>query len=514
MEKLDVSALELCKVLPPTVEQCYTMVEEFLENEGVRHYTIFCSTPLPALFDVTKFPNAEDYTSIRRKDIQTFVVSLCVFVPQKIGGLYLILLDENENSYGNLSKVTGAFRRSCAFLEIPLCYRDLGDRDKVSDFLFYNTHYHSDESVLVAEHKAARDAANRASNAELWLLKNLRYSLGLDIDEQKLNYVLDNLPESESREFYQAAAYDGVEYARRHFRVYHEFSLSRLAARPKGVPAYKGGSEAFGKLYDRRCDALVAAPPPYSLPLLVVEFDGPHHCEGDQIIKDMERDYVLNGLGIPVLRVLCGTRNPSSKWTEREKRCIDLREDDIRASEVFIGYIARALSSEQHRIWRSNLRQRDCLLSLSEALVVEAATHDEILGNRQRINEVQNRYEELYEKSGFERDLDELIDADEELSVGLDAGAVARISKGAAHLENITVEWLNDSIKVVRARADLVCQAGNRKVETPEFHVDLRAVELKLGIADRTELYERAATAAIVDRSILLYQYLIDNRRL
>jgi hypothetical protein len=88
-----------------------------------------------------------------------------------------------------------------------------------------------------------------------------------------------------------------MKHQREKFAVFHEVALDAVLT---------PGSErdpAPSVLKTGRFDLLVATPPPFSEPLLVVEHDGPTHDDPKRKRKDAERDELCASANLPVLRI-------------------------------------------------------------------------------------------------------------------------------------------------------------------------------------------------------------------
>lgn len=81
-------------------------------------------------------------------------------------------------------------------------------------------------------------------------------------------------------------------------------SLAIVAAVAK-QHAFQGEVEALHRsiLERTNSDCLVCSKPPYSLPVVAIEVDGPHHDEPHQKLKDDAKDNLLSAAGVATVRV-------------------------------------------------------------------------------------------------------------------------------------------------------------------------------------------------------------------
>lgn len=241
----------------------WTIFIELRRELSTRRLTILAGVPLTAIIDPRKFPQPED---VHWRSSVLFAV----VTPAPSSAVRLLVLD-NANV---------AMERCLDTLEVPhIAYNALLNPGDFAKVILEEIDFQFQSSI---------SAKTLINHSESDVAESLRNSVRI-IEYERL---IGQEPEKQD--------------IRRHFenesmKLLQEVALHRICT-----------SDLVGRLLTpaedhirqtSSVDILVHAPPPLGQPLLALEFDGPHHDDPRQQIKDRLKDAILGHYDIPLIRI-------------------------------------------------------------------------------------------------------------------------------------------------------------------------------------------------------------------
>lgn len=250
------------------------------------------------------------------------------------------------NDAGDSSRVADCVRR-CG---VPVFYGDLSDNKQLDRFL--------NELQPLARHKASKPVIN---SAEYNLRCHTEWALGLRVKKQTRDRILTHPPEI------QELIQEYFTKQKSRYRVYQEVALGGILCADRSHLSLLPGQ--LDKLNEFRCDLLIAAAPPSSVPMLVVEFDGPQHEAEKKARNDELRDYALVRSGVSVLRL--SYQKDVDKEMRRSPKGQKAERNAWQCFEHIVRYVAEAIYLDE--VEYPN-RIRRCIEQLVEAKSIHRLT--------------------------------------------------------------------------------------------------------------------------------------------
>ena len=261
--------LSLAHVLPPSIETARAIILKWIENNDLHDFRLLFLTQPASFLDPMKLQGE------RRNVCKRGTISIAIVRGNPRGRLvagFVPIAISNQSG-----KVAALLREA----SVPVYTGSLTDKNAILKFL--ETVHHRPQL-----NQTTRTVINLSEYNVARLVKS---ALGVWWPDEWLK----DRPQSD-REIMKSM----VVRRQKRFRVYEEVALGEIIGPLEGTQ--------FEYLQAYRVDLLIAASPPDSTPLLVVEFDGPTHENKQKAQIDAERDSFLLENSLPVLRISC--QNP------------------------------------------------------------------------------------------------------------------------------------------------------------------------------------------------------------
>lgn len=292
--------LTLAHVLPPEIEQGRSIVNSWIRTQGLSEVRLL------HLVQASAFVNIDLISKEFRGASLKGLISIALVKGSTKGALRAAFIDPTSEYAKELSTLLEG-------LGVPVYMGALSEETTVKLFL--------EERVvggLNSQNKSVH-LAGVTNISERILITLVKEALGIRITKKMRNDL-------EGRADLARFICEFFDFQKGKFRVYEEMALGALI---DGLDF-----QGWGYLRNYRVDILVASAHPTSMPLLVIEFDGPTHDNENQATKDAKRDEALLHAGIPVLRI--SSKNALIAGTVRPIDSLDYR--------FFQSYIAKLVS--------------------------------------------------------------------------------------------------------------------------------------------------------------------------